>query len=79
MIRGWAILSPFLPEFSFGNAVLGSSCALYFPLFGKCFQKQERYLEKFRVYDEAEHFIGIYQWQEEKKIYEPIKLFLPVD
>ena len=49
------------------------------PLFGKCFQKQERYLEKFRVYDEAEHFIGIYQWQEEKKIYEPIKLFLPVD
>lgn len=35
--------------------------------------------EELRVYDEIGHFIGIYQWEERKKLYQPKKLFLPVE
>lgn len=35
--------------------------------------------KELRIYDEAGHFIGIYQWEERKKLYQPKKLFLPIE
>lgn len=35
--------------------------------------------EELRIYDEAGHFIGIYQWEETKGQYQPKKLFLPIE
>lgn len=32
--------------------------------------------ERIRVYDEEEHFIGLYEYQQEKQEYKPVKLFI---
>lgn len=32
-----------------------------------------------RIYDAEGHFIGIYQWNDVKKMYQPQKLFLPIE
>ena len=49
------------------------------PLGQKFFETLDKDSVKIRVYDKDGHFIGIYQWQENKQIYEPVKLFLPVE
>lgn len=49
------------------------------PLYQHCFAKNGTKALKIRVYDEPGHFVGIYQWSEHKRLYEPVKLFLPID
>lgn len=48
-------------------------------LYTHCFTKNDTKAKRIRVYDEPGHFIGIYEWSENRKLYEPVKLFLPID
>ena len=49
------------------------------PMGRNCFEKQPSSLETIRIYDQYKNFIGIYQWVEKKEMYQPVKLFLPVE
>ena len=49
------------------------------PMGRNSFEQQPSSLETIRIYDQYKNFIGIYQWIEKKEIYQPIKLFLPVE
>lgn len=48
------------------------------PLLLHQFESEVKIEENLLVYDRAGHFIGVYQWNQEKEIFKPWKLFLPV-
>lgn len=49
------------------------------PLSLNFLEENDKKSKQIRVYDKANHFIGIYSWDEKKQQYQPVKLFLPVE
>lgn len=49
------------------------------PLLLDFLEENDKKNQQIRVYDKANHFIGIYSWNPQKQQYQPEKLFLPVE